>query len=49
MVELYPGLNKPATLPLAISEQELMLTGDADIGLKPATINPTTQVDVVYC
>ena len=48
-VELELGLNIPATLPLVIMEQELMLTGEVDIGLIPATLPPITQFALVDC
>ena len=38
MVEVELGLKRPATLPLVIVEQELMLTGEVDIGLNPDTL-----------
>ena len=36
------------TLPLTIREHELVLKGESDIGLRPATIAPITKVNVVY-
>ena len=42
------GNNIPATLPLVIGEQELMLKGEVDIGLQPATITPLTKLNMVY-
>ena len=38
MVDVELGLKRPATLPLVIVEQELMLTGEVDIGLNPDTL-----------
>ena len=47
--EVDPGLKRPTNLPLELSEQELMLTGEVDIGTIPATLNPTIQVAMVVC
>ena len=49
MGEVYIGLKRPATLPPVIVEQELMLIGDVDIGLRTVTLPPITKVDVVDC
>ena len=46
-VEVGIGLNIPATLPVRIVDQESMLTGEVDIGLRPSTLSPITQVAVV--
>ena len=43
------GHKIPATLPLAISKQDLMLKGGLDIGITPTTISPITKVKVLYC
>ena len=42
MEEVDIGLNIPDKLPLAIMDQELMLTGEVDIGMRTATIPPVT-------
>ena len=47
-VEVGIGLNIPATLPVRIVDQESMLTGEVDIGLRPSTLSPITQMAVVY-
>ena len=49
VVEVELGLKRPATITIAIVEQELMIPGEVYIGLRPTTINPTTQVAMVYC
>ena len=49
LVEVDIGHKIPSTLPLAIVEQYLMLNGEADIGIRTATLPPITQVTVVYC
>ena len=49
LIEVDIGQNIPATLTLSIREQELILKGEVDIGLKPATITHTTKVNMVYC
>ena len=49
IVEVELGLKRPDTLPIIIVDQELMLTGEADIGIRPATLPPIIQVDMVYC
>ena len=49
MVEVDIGIKIPATITFAFVEQDLMLTGEVGIGLRPATITPITQVAVVDC
>ena len=49
LVEVNIDHKIPDTLPLAIGEQELMLKGEVYIGLRPATIPPITNVNVVDC
>ena len=49
MVEVDICIKIPASLPLAIVGQELMLTGGVYIGLRLSTINPITQVAVIDC
>ena len=49
MVKVELGIKRPANFPLAIADKELMLTGEVDIGLVPATLPPMTHVDVVDC
>ena len=48
MEDVDIGLKIQATLPLATMKQMFMLVGEVDIGLRPATIPPITQVGVVY-
>ena len=43
------GINRPATLPLSIVYQLLMVVVEVDIGLRLATIIPITIWFVVYC
>ena len=43
------GINRPATLPLSIVYQLLMVVVEVDIGLRLATIIPITVLFVVYC
>ena len=47
LVEVYLGHNRTDTLPLEIGELELMLKGEVDIGLRPTTLPPITNVTVV--
>ena len=47
MVEVDIVQNNPATLPLAIREQEFMLKVEVDIGLRQDTLSPITQVTMV--
>ena len=49
LVEVDLGHKRPSTLPLEIVEQYLMLKGEADIGIRTATLPPINQVTVVYC
>ena len=48
MIEVGIFLNRPSTTHLSIVEKKLMLTVYVDIGIRPATIPPITQVAVVY-
>ena len=48
MLEVELGLKITATLLNVMVEQELMLTGDVDIYLRPDILPPITQVDAVY-
>ena len=48
-IEVKLGLNRPANIPPKIMEQELMLTGEVYIGLRPATISPITQAAMADC
>ena len=48
LVEVGLGQKTPATIHLAIREQDLMSKGEVDKGLRPATISPITKVTVVY-
>ena len=49
MEELDICIKRPATIYLAIVEQVLVVMVAVDIGLRPATLPPITQVDVVDC
>ena len=49
MLYLELGIKRPDNPPLVIVERELMFMGDADIGLRPSIIPPTTQVNMVDC
>ena len=43
------SLKISATLPPAIMENKLVFTGEADIGLRSATLDPISQVVLVDC
>ena len=47
MEDMGFGLIIPATPIFTIFNKLLMIMRDLDIGLRPATITPITQVDVV--
>ena len=47
MVEVDIVQKNPATLPLAIREQEFMLKVEVDKGLRQDTLSPITQVTLV--
>ena len=49
LIEVDLGHKIPSTIPLKIREQMLMLKGEVDIGLRPATIPPIIKVKVLYC
>ena len=49
LVEVDLGHNRTATLPLLIMKLYLMLKGEVDICLRPATIPPITKFNVVGC
>ena len=49
MVEVVIFIKIPDTITLKIVDQELILTGEVNIGLIPTTITCTTQVVVVDC
>ena len=49
LVEVDLGHKIPDNLPLSIGGKKLMLKGEADIGLRPATIPPITNMNVVDC
>ena len=49
LVEVDLGHKIPATLPLKIGEQDLMLKGELNIGLIQATIPPINKMTVVDC
>ena len=42
MVDVDIGLNIPATIPPTIMDQDLMLTGEVNIGIRPSTFLPIT-------
>ena len=46
LIEVDLGHKIPSTPPLEIGEQGLMLKGDFDVGLRPATIPIITEVNV---
>ena len=41
--------KRPATITISIREHELILRGEAYIGLRPATITPITNVNMLDC
>ena len=43
------GLKRPETIILKIVDKVLILMVEVDIGLRPATLPHTTQVNVLYC
>ena len=49
LVDLDLGHKIPATLPLVILEHVLVLKGEVEIGLIPATLTTTTHVAVIDC
>ena len=49
MVDMDIVIKISETLPPKIVEQELMLTGEVDIGIRPETLPLITHVAVVYC
>ena len=49
MTDIYSGLKIPDTLPFAIVDKVLIVIGELDIGLRPATLPPITQVTMVDC
>ena len=49
MVKVYIGINIPSAVTLVIVEQDLILKGEADIGLRPDTLPYITEVDVENC
>ena len=49
LVEVDLGYKIPATNTIEIVEKELMLKGELDIVIKPATIPTINQVTVVDC
>ena len=49
MVYVELGIKKPATLTLEIVDQDMMLMGDLNIGLRPETIPPITQAVMADC
>ena len=48
-LEVDIGLKRPATLPIAVVDQDLMFMGEGGLGIIPATIPPINQVDVLDC
>ena len=49
MLEEELCVKRLATLTFAIVKKKLMLTGEVDMGIRPATLSPITQVDLIYC
>ena len=49
MVDVYIGIKILATFPLEIREKLLVVMGELDIGPRPVTLTPITQVTMVYC
>ena len=49
MVEAEIGLKRPTTITISITDQELVLKGEVDICIIPATIPPIIQVNMVDC
>ena len=49
MVDVDIGLKIPSTYTLEIREKLLVVMVYLDIGPRPATILPITQVKMVYC
>ena len=47
MLYVDMGLLRKATLPLLILDKELKLTGEVDMGLRPATLTPINKMAVV--
>ena len=48
-IEVYLGHKRPDTLTLAIRKQYFMFMVDVDIGIRPTTIPPITNLNLVYC
>ena len=49
MIDVYLGLKITATFPLVIWDRLLVVMVDVDIGPRPATLPPITQVTMAYC
>ena len=49
MTDIYSGLKIPDTLPFSIVDKVLIVIGELDIGLRPATLPPITQATMVDC
>ena len=49
MIDVYLGLKITATFPLVIWDRLLVVMVDVDIGPRPATLPPITQVTMSYC
>ena len=47
VADVYIGLKKPATFPLTIWKKLLVVMGEVNIGPRPATLYPITQVTMV--
>ena len=43
------GFKRPATLTFKIVDKVLMMMGDIDIGLRPATFPTITQLEMLAC
>ena len=49
MEDVELDIKRPATLTFTITEKVLMVTGEADIGLRPEPLPPIIQVSLVDC
>ena len=49
MGDVYLGLNRPATIPLAIWKKLLVVIGEVGVFTIPDALPPITHVTVVYC
>ena len=49
MADMDLGLKRPSNFPIATLDKLLVVIGEVDIGPRPATIPPITQVTIVDC